>query len=90
MGLDEVMVTFDPTYDENPTTLICEGTAVTHPDFGFSGLGGKSDPHDIAVILLDESVVGITPRNCPRQGCSTSCRPSTSWTTRRSPPWVTG
>ncbi len=63
VGLDRVLVTFDPTYDENaenPTTLVYEGTAITHPEFG-SRPGGQSDPHDIAVILLDEPVEGITP-----------------------------
>ena len=58
-----VHVTFDPTYDEDavsPAGLIA-GTAVRHPLFGS---GGQSDPHDIAVILLEKSP-GIAPAELP-------------------------
>ena len=64
-GLD-VWVTFDSTYDEqeaSPAGLFA-GTAVSDPLFG---AGGKSDPHDIAVILLDQSP-GITPATLPTAG----------------------
>jgi hypothetical protein len=65
MGIepDEVWVTFDATFDEDSPLL--PGTYHTHPEFGFSGPGGRSDPHDIAVIVLDAPVSGITPARLP-------------------------
>ncbi len=61
----EVLVTFDPTISEDATFYT--GEWFTHPDFGFSGPGGRSDPHDIAVIVLDEAP-GITPAQLPEEG----------------------
>jgi hypothetical protein len=46
---------------------LVSGTYVTHPDYGYSGKGGHSDPHDIAVVLLD-SPVGLTPAQLPTAG----------------------
>ena len=69
-GQEGVYVTFDPEYDEdaaNPASAI-PGTAHTHPEFGFSGPGGRSDPHDIAVIVLDRPATGITPARLPQAG----------------------
>jgi hypothetical protein len=63
---DEVWVTFDPVFDQD--SELVPGTAHTHPEFGFSGPGGVSDPHDIAVIVLDSPVVGIEPAQLPEQG----------------------
>jgi hypothetical protein len=60
---DDVWVTFDPTFDEASPLL--PGTYHTHPDFGFSGPGGFSDPHDIAVVVLDAPAAGITPARLP-------------------------
>ncbi len=53
MGIeaDDVWVTFDPVFEQDSELI--PGTAHTHPEFGFSGPGGVSDPHDVAVILLD-------------------------------------
>lgn len=59
---DEVWVTFDPVFEQD--SALIPGTAYTHPEFGFSGPGGVSDPHDIAVIVLDDPV-GITPARLP-------------------------
>ena len=56
-------MTFDPTFDEG--SVLLPGTYHTHPDFGFSGPGGRSDPHDIAVIVLDAPVTGIAPARLP-------------------------
>ena len=61
----QAAVTFDD--EVGPGMTLYYGTAHTHPDFGFSGPGGISDPHDIAVILLDEAVP-ITPASLPRAG----------------------
>lgn len=61
----EVFVTFDPTISEEATFYT--GEWFTHPDFGFSGPGGRSDPHDIAVIVFDVAP-GITPAQLPEEG----------------------
>lgn len=63
---DEVYVTFDPRPTQESTYL--KGTSYTHPEFGFSGHEGMSDPHDIAVIVLDEPVSGIDPARLPEEG----------------------
>ena len=60
---DDVWVTFDPTFDDASPLL--PGTYHTHPDFGFSGPGGFSDPHDIAVVVLDAPAAGVTPARLP-------------------------
>ena len=65
-GIDRVWVTFAPAYDEDSTSLagLFAGTYVTHPEFGS---GGVSDPHDIAVVLL-ERAPGIAPAQLPTAG----------------------
>jgi hypothetical protein len=67
-GIEEVWVTFDLTYDEeaeNPSGLIA-GEYHHHPLFtNFSGPGGNADPHDVAVVVLDEPVVGVDPAELP-------------------------
>jgi secreted trypsin-like serine protease len=65
----QVWVTFATAYDEDSAAPagILSGTYVTHPDYGYSGKGGRSDPHDIAVVLLD-SPVGTTPAQLPAAG----------------------
>jgi secreted trypsin-like serine protease len=60
---DDVWVTFDPTFDD--VSPLLPGTYHTHPEFGFSGPGGFSDPHDIAVIVLDDPAAGIAPARLP-------------------------
>jgi hypothetical protein len=67
LGTNRVWVSFDPVFDPDTSTLF-PGTTHTHPDFGFSGPGGFSDPHDIAVIELDAPVTGITPAQLPTEG----------------------
>lgn len=65
---DEVWVTFDPVYDEDAATnTVFRGTYTTHPDFGFSGPGGFSNPFDIAVVVLD-TAPGLVPARLPRVG----------------------
>jgi hypothetical protein len=56
-GIEQVWVTFETEYDEDAETTrgLFPGTFVTHPEFGFSGPGGASDPHDMAVVLLKRS-----------------------------------
>jgi hypothetical protein len=68
-GTTDVLVSFDSDFDDDDATPDAySGTFVPHPDFGFSGPGGKSDPHDIAVILLDQAPAGITPAQLPTAG----------------------
>ncbi len=58
-GLDQVWVTFaDDADDGIAAGDLHAGTAVTHPEWGGSRY---DDPHDIAVVLLDEPVAGIEP-----------------------------
>jgi hypothetical protein len=64
---DRVWVSFDPIFDPVTSTLF-PGTTNTNPEFGFSGPGGFSDAHDIAVIELDAPVAGITPAQLPTEG----------------------
>jgi hypothetical protein len=67
LGTNRVWVSFDPVFDP-ATAVLHPGTTHTHPEFGFSGPGGFSDPHDIAVIVLDNPVVGVTPAQLPQAG----------------------
>jgi hypothetical protein len=69
LGITDVGVTFATQYDEDAAAPpgIISGSYVTHPDFGFSGSGGASDPHDLAVVLLD-SAPGLTPAQLPTEG----------------------
>ena len=60
---DDVWVTFDTTFDAASPLL--PGTYHTNPEFSFSGPGGFSDPHDVAVVVLDGPAIGITPARLP-------------------------
>jgi hypothetical protein len=64
-GISQVWVTFAPSYDGSSTSGLIPGTYVTDPDYGYSGQGGHSDPHDLAVVLLASPVSGITPARLP-------------------------
>ena len=66
IGIDRVRVTFEPRWDEDSTSRAGTfvGSYVNHPEFG---AGGQSDPHDIAVVLLDRSP-GIEPARLPDAG----------------------
>jgi hypothetical protein len=65
IGLEDVWVSFDLDIDEPVTTGLHPGTPVTHPSFG--AIGGGSDWHDIAVVLLDEAP-GMAPAPLPPAG----------------------
>jgi hypothetical protein len=61
---DQVWVSFDDTYVPG-TSTVYHGTYVSDPEFTwFKGPNGHSDPHDIAVIHLDEAP-GLTPAALP-------------------------
>ena len=62
-GVSRVAVTFDSVYDASTGTTYW-GTWHGDPNYG----GGESDPHDIAVVVLDKAVKGITPARLPAAG----------------------
>lgn len=66
IGIERARVTFTPDYDEDSTSLVdtFAGRYVTHPQYG---TGGRNDPHDIAVVLLDRSP-GVQPARLPSAG----------------------
>jgi hypothetical protein len=59
IGRARVFVTFDPVFSENSKLL--PGTFYGDPLFNQA----QNDPHDIAVIVLDKPVKGITPAKLP-------------------------
>jgi Trypsin len=62
---DEVFVTFAQDADPAPPPAqLHSGEAVTNPQFG----GGFSDPHDVAVVLLDAPITTIVPAELPTLG----------------------
>ncbi|HEY3530907.1 MAG TPA: trypsin-like serine protease [Nocardioides sp.] len=58
-GSDRVRVTFSTAYQDGDTTY--SGTFHADPAYG----GGENDPHDVAVVVLDKSVKGVTPVQLP-------------------------
>ena len=71
IGPDDVFVTFDSTF--SPTGNLIPATYVSNPDFGYSGPGGNSDPHDVAVVLLSVPS-SITPALLPTAGLLNTLR----------------
>ena len=65
-GISQAWVTFAPVYDEDAASPggLLSGTWVTDPQYGYSGQGGASDPHDLAVFILS-APVGIAPAQLP-------------------------
>jgi secreted trypsin-like serine protease len=63
IGVSDVWVTFDSQYTSS--SRLIHGRYVTDPNYGYSGRGGASDPHDLAVVLLDRDAKGITPARLP-------------------------
>ena len=62
-GQPRVAVTFDSVYDSAKGTTYW-GTWVADPSFDQA----QSDPHDLAVVLLDKAVKGIAPARLPAAG----------------------
>jgi hypothetical protein len=63
MGVSRVAVTFDPSY-VYPTGTTYWGT--WHADASYNQ--AQSDPNDLAVVVLDHPVTGITPARLPALG----------------------
>ena len=59
-GVARLAVTFDSVYDADTGT---EHWGTWHADPLYSG--AASDPHDIAVVVFDQPVTGITPARLP-------------------------
>jgi Trypsin len=59
-GVSQVNVTFDSSYT-SPTGATFPGTWHADPAYSKS----QSDPHDIAVVVLDSPVAGISPARLP-------------------------
>src|SRR5690242_4005561 len=59
-GVSRVEVTFASTFDR-ATSPTYWGTWHGNPEYSKS----QSDPHDIAVVILDKAVKGITPAQLP-------------------------
>src|ERR1051325_4237923 len=62
LGVSRVYVTFDEHADANSKLL--SGTYYADPLYNQA----QSDPHDIAVVVLDKPVKGITPARLPKAG----------------------
>ena len=62
-GVAQVAVTFDSSYVASTGTTYW-GTWHADPDFNQA----QSDPHDVAVVVLDQAVRGITPARLPTAG----------------------
>ena len=60
-GVARVAVTFDSSYNASTGTSYW-GTWNADPAF----TKAQGDPHDLAVVVLDDAVNGITPRACRR------------------------
>ena len=75
LGVSRVAVTFDTAYDP-ATGTIYWGT--WHADPGYTQ--AQNDPHDIAVVVLDEPVTGIDPARLPAAGSLDGLRVGTRFT----------
>jgi len=69
-GVSRVAVTFDSVYDAATGT---EHWGTWHGDPLYSQANG--DPHDIAVVVFDKPVKGITPARLPAAGALDSLQP---------------
>jgi hypothetical protein len=62
-GVERVAVTFDSDYDPKRGTTYW-GTWHAHPDYN----GAQDDPKDIAVVVFDKPIKGLTPARLPEAG----------------------
>ncbi|HEX4733515.1 MAG TPA: trypsin-like serine protease [Thermoleophilaceae bacterium] len=71
---DRVRVTFSSAYQDGDKTY----TGTWHADPAYNQ--SQSDPHDIAVVVLDRAVKGITPATLPKAGSLSSLPGSEQFT----------
>jgi Trypsin len=74
-GVSRVAVTFDSSYVA-PTGTTYWGTWRADPAFTHA----QSDPHDLAVVVLDKAVKGITPARLPAAGSLDGLKVETKFT----------
>ncbi len=75
LGVSRVAVTFDSSY-VFPTGTTYWGT--WHADAAYRQ--AQSDPHDIAVVVLDSAVTSIAPARLPRAGSLSKLAKNTKFT----------
>ena len=63
LASNRVWISFDPRYVAGSSSLL-PGTAFTDPEWRLV----KSDSHDLAVVVLDHAVSGVTPFALPEAG----------------------
>ena len=66
-GVSRVAVTFDSSYNSKTGTTHW-GTWYADPNYNQA----QSDPHDVAVVVFDKAVKGITPARLPKAGSLSS------------------
>ena len=71
---ERVAVTFDPAYQDGDK--VYTGTFHADPAYNQS----QSDPHDIAVVVFDKPVKGITPATLPEAGSLSGLSASQTFT----------
>ena len=71
---ERVLVTFDTAYEAGDKTYA--GTFEADPAYNQS----QSDPHDIAVVVLDKPVRGIEPAELPEAGSLSNLSPTQQFT----------
>ena len=74
-GVSRVAVTFDSSY-VYPTGKTYTGTWHGDPDYSQK----QNDPHDLAVVVLDDAVTGITPARLPKAGSLDAVNGHTTFT----------
>jgi V8-like Glu-specific endopeptidase len=74
-GVSRVAVTFDSSYDPARGTTYW-GTWHADPNYNQS----QSDPHDLAVVVLDKNVRGVTPAQLPAAGSLSDLRSDQQFT----------
>jgi hypothetical protein len=75
LASNRVWVNFDSRYVAGSSALLT-GTAYTDPQWGLV----KDDTHDLAVVVLDRAVTGITPFSLPRAGALDAATGSQTFT----------
>ncbi len=75
LGVSRVAVTFDSSYNASTGTEYW-GTWRADPAYTHK----QSDPHDLAVVVLDEAVTGITPARLPAAGSLGGLKVGTKFT----------
>jgi hypothetical protein len=74
-GVSRVAVTFDSSYNASTGTAYW-GTWHADPNYNQA----QSDPQDVAVVVLDKAVKGITPARLPKAGSLSSLSAGTRFT----------